>query len=53
MLIHFQGDYGNGIPALLVGSVAALSAGRYYWRVNTGRYANSDGETGTAEADEL
>ena len=53
MLIHFQGDYGNGIPALLVGSVAALSAGRYYWRVKTGRYANRDGETGTAEADEL
>lgn len=50
MLIYFQGDYGNGVPALLVGGVATFGVGRYYWRVKTGRY--DDGETETAESDE-
>ena len=52
MLIYFRGDYGNGVPALLVGSVAALSTGRYYWRVKTGEYADDGGETAITEADE-
>lgn len=51
MLIYFQGDYGNGLPALLVGGVAAFGAGRYYWGVKTGTYAGDD-ETGVVEEDE-
>lgn len=43
LLIYFRGDYGTGGPALLVGVVAALSTGRYYWRFKTGKYADEAG----------
>jgi nitrogen fixation-related uncharacterized protein len=49
MLIYFQGDYATGVPALLVGSVAAFGVGRYYWGVKTGRYADSGSEDGTGD----
>lgn len=40
MLIYFQGDYDTGVPALLIGSVAAIGTARYYWGVKTGRYTD-------------
>jgi hypothetical protein len=48
MLIYFRGDYARGGPALLVGTIAALSTARYYWGVRTGRFA-SDGDKGPGD----
>ena len=52
MLIYFQGDYDRGGPALLIGTVAALSTARYYWGVRTGRYTNEDETNSVPEDDE-
>lgn len=54
MFVYFRGDYANGGPALLVGTVAALATARYYWRVKTGRYAEpeADGDERDAEGSE-
>jgi hypothetical protein len=41
MLIYFRGDYGTGVPVLLVGVVAGLATLRYYWGVKAGRYSGS------------
>lgn len=44
MFLYFQGDYGAGVPALLIGAVAAFGTVRYYWGVKTGRYTDESGE---------
>jgi nitrogen fixation-related uncharacterized protein len=51
MLIYFQGDYRTGLPAVLVGTVAAFGAGRYYWGVKTGRYTDDGGRDGSENRD--
>lgn len=51
LFIYFRGDYGTGVPALLVGTVAALAAIRYYWGVKTGRYTGNNSSTDDEDGD--
>jgi len=51
MLVYFRGDYASGGPALLVGTVAAFATARYYWRVKTGRYSQSDADDGERDTE--
>jgi hypothetical protein len=46
MLLYFRGDYGTGVPVLLVGVVAGLATIRYYWGVKTGRYSGQEDSDG-------
>ena len=51
MLIYFQGNHEAGIPALVIGLVAAISFARYYRDVKAGRYTDDDAEETTEDGD--